>query len=194
MRGSIRWLLAVPHNRALVKLILAVNLFGTGYGFYWYRGQLASVQPAVWPVVPDSPLATLYFALLLAAILSGRGTAAIGSLAYAAGFKYGLWTPAVMSYFWVEAQTMTFESVHLTLSHLGMALEAAIFQRVYRPHPGWTLAAGAWLLFNDLVDYGLGLHPTLPMSGQEGFAAAAAFLLTPAAVLLTLSARPRQAD
>lgn len=191
------WLRRVPHERGYISLLLAVNLLGTVYGFYWYRHQLRETSPLYWLVVPDSPTATLFFALFLATLLrrearrdepgaggerkrnGSRGVASlIRGMAYLSNVKYGLWTPAVMAHYWIAAGSMDFESMHLTLSHLGMALQSVLFAPLH-PAPVWAvLAAAAWLVFNDVADYLFGFHPYLPLPGGEGFAAAAAFSLT----------------
>ncbi len=163
MTTALAFLLDLPRNRAMVRLLIAVNLFGTGYGFWWYHGQLRETPPLYWPLVPDSPGSTLLFTLFLLAVDRGRRLPLLESLAYASSIKYGLWTPAVWAYYWSAGGGVTFESVHLSLSHLGMALEAAIFGRFYRPVRPWPLAALAWLVFNDYMDYVRGFHPTLPV-------------------------------
>lgn len=183
----------LPYNRRLTAALLAVNLFGTGYGFYWYRDQLAATPVRYWPVVPDSPAATLLFTLFLAAHLAGRRPPYLSALAYLASIKYGLWTPAIMVHYWLTARAATFESVHLSLSHLGMALEALIFMRAAPPARLPVLAAAAWLLFNDYMDYARGFHPYLPVPGPGAvvFAGAAAVVLSLVALGIGLArARP----
>lgn len=185
----------LPYNKKLTAALLAVNLFGTAYGFYWYRAQLAATPAWYWPIVPDSPVAVLLFTLFLAAFLSGRHLPHLSALAYLTSIKYGLWTPAVMAHYWLTAREATFDSIHLSLSHLGMGLEALIFMRVVPPARAPVLAAGAWLLFNDYMDYVRGFHAYLPLPGRgaEAFAAAAAVILSLVAVaagLVVLSRRP----
>lgn len=190
---AFNWLRMVPYRRGCIFLLLGVDILGTAYGFYWYRHQLRETNPLYWPVVPDSPAATLFFALFLAIVLRqqawrggqeggkqlGNGFGGlIQGLAYLSNLKYGLWTPAIMAHYWVVTGSPDFESIHLTLSHLGMALQSFLFARAY-PAPAWALfVAGAWLLFNDVVDYVFGFHPYLPVLGSEGVAAFAAFSLT----------------
>ena len=47
-------------------VIVAINLAGTLFGFWYYRFQLAQTPIVMWPFVPDSPTATLFIALSLA--------------------------------------------------------------------------------------------------------------------------------
>jgi len=46
-----------------VWLIVAVNLAGTAFGFWYYRGQFARTPAELWVFVPDSPAATLLIAI-----------------------------------------------------------------------------------------------------------------------------------
>lgn len=188
-----RWLFRLPEDRRATFLLLLVNLFGTVYGYWWYRDQLAATPIRAWPVVPDSPTATGLFALFLAALLRGREIPPLSAFAFLSSVKYGLWTPAVMAHYWVTAGRATFESIHLSLSHLGMALEAFIYMRAFPPRRPSVLLAGAWLLFNDFADYALGFHPFLPVAGPAAasFAAAAAVLLSLAAVWAGWREAPR---
>ncbi len=207
-RGFLRWLASVPASQRWAFALLGVNAFGTAYGVYWYHEQLAATPPWLWPLVPDSPLATLYFALFLASLLQrwpagrGRGPSAdpagaapplrpprpwLAALAYLANLKYGLWTPAIMVQFWVATGQLTFEGAHLSLSHLGMALQGFLYLRSYPPGLLPGLAAAAWLFLNDYADYWRGLHPLLPLPEATGFAAGAAVLLSAVALLLFLA-------
>lgn len=180
-----RWLFRLPEDRGATFLLLLVNLFGTVYGYWWYREQLAATPLGAWPVVPDSPTATALFALFLAAVLRGREIPPLAAFAFLTSVKYGLWTPAVMAHYWLTAGQATFESIHLSLSHLGMALEAFIYMRAFPPRRASVLVAGAWLGLNDFADYALGFHPFLPVAGPaaEAFAAGAAALASLLAVL-----------
>lgn len=49
-------------NRSFIGLLLAINLFGTVYGYYWYRYQLAETPAKFLLFVPDSPTASLFCA------------------------------------------------------------------------------------------------------------------------------------
>ena len=48
-------------------VIVAINLAGTAFGFWYYRFQPAGTPLVVWPFGPNSPAATLFVALSLAA-------------------------------------------------------------------------------------------------------------------------------
>lgn len=162
----------------MIGVLIAVNLFGTAYGFWWYHGQLRETPLIFWPVVPDSPGSTLLFALFLITLMRNVRKPLLAALAYMSSFKYGLWTPLVMGHMWLTTGEVTFESVHLSLSHLGMALEALLFARVHRPLRPFLPAALGWLLFNDFMDYALGLHPVLPVPEAAGTVGSLAVFLS----------------
>lgn len=171
------WLRRVTGDRRALLALVIVNLFGTVYGFYWYRDQLALTPLTSWPFVPDSPTATLLFALFGLVFLLGRpgverkpGPVLLQGFAYLANFKYGLWTPAIMIHLWLTTGQLDFESVHLSLSHLGMAIQALLYAFTHPPRAFPVALAGAWLFLNDYLDYGRGLHPFLPAPGSEAFA------------------------
>lgn len=201
-RALAGWLDAIPASRRWAWILLLVNAFGTAYGFWWYHEQLAVAPLYLWPLVPDSPLATMYFALFLASLLrrwpagdalrSPRPGVAVpprpwlAALACLANLKYGLWTPLVMAHFWAVTGQATFESVHLSLSHLGMALQGFLYLRRYRTGLATGLAAAAWLFFNDYMDYVRGLHPFLPVPEATGWAGGSAVALSALALVVLL--------
>ena len=55
------WLYAVLRNRTFLWILFTVNLLGTIYGYYWYKGQLEITPVAFLAFVPDSPTASLFF-------------------------------------------------------------------------------------------------------------------------------------
>ncbi|MBI2874103.1 MAG: DUF1405 domain-containing protein [Firmicutes bacterium] len=178
----IDWFKSIPLSRRWLGLLLAVNLFGTGYGIYWYREQLAATPVRFWPVVPDSPTAVLLFSLMLYLLLRGLRKPLLEAFAYAYLFKYGLWTVLVIGRAVSLAGEASFEDLHLSLSHAGMAVESILFARVYRPRLSHVLVAGAWLLFNDYMDYFRLFHPDLPQDALFQFSKWIAIGLSLAAV------------
>ena len=156
------WLLRLPENRVAVWALVAINLGGAVYGFNWYKEQLLQSPLIMWPVIPDSPLAALYFGLFLLTLQFGWRVRLLAAVAFVSMVKYGLWTVLVFSQYWWAHGVTGFEEVHLTLSHLSMAVEAAIFLRYYYPGLGAGLAAGLWFALDDYVDYFHGAHAHLP--------------------------------
>lgn len=175
------WFKRDPRAR---RAILAVNLVGIAYGFYYYGFQFEATNPLLWVFVPDSPLAVAYATAALALYEAGRRHDVLDALAVVANVKVGLWTAFVLVYyvdhFRIFTDPLTSLNFWLFWGHLGMALEAGIFLEDLRPlgPPGWAGVAG-WFLLNDALDYGLvdpgyfpgcdGLRPaTVPcVAGKE---------------------------
>jgi uncharacterized membrane protein YpjA len=205
-------------------VIVAVNLLGTAFGF-WYYGfhplplsdplitwQFAAEPPAMWPFVPDSPVATLFIAASLALWRLGRNSEIVNALAFFGCLKLGLWTPFVLLAF---MQGFSYNSVlmynFLFWSHLAMVAEAFLIYR-YSDFPvGAVLVALVWYGLNDLVDYFLPLvgtphHTLLPgqVVGSDGWmthpspsheiAAAGAVVITFAAIFLALATRVKKLE
>lgn len=165
------------------RLLFWVNLVGSAYGFWWYRNQLAATPLRYWPVVPDSPGSTLLFTLFLGLLLArggrlGRRTGAVtwlsgwpallAAVAFASNMKYGLWTAIVLPQAGIVTGYWTFDHIHLSLSHLGMWAQGLLYLHFWRPTPVAALAAWAWLLVQDWLDYwAIHTHPTLPAEELE---------------------------
>jgi len=136
--------------------VVAVNLIGTAFGFWFYSGQLAAAPLVAWPLIPVSPLATLYMALSLSAWrldLDGPLVALLHVLAFVGCIKYGLWTVFVQL-FVEDTGALAFGLWQfLVWSHAAMVLQAFLLHR-YAAFPPWAVVAGVgWYAFNDLVDY-----------------------------------------
>ena len=199
-----RWLenfglrLAVP--------IAVVNLIGTAFGF-WYYGYQFSIEPvAIWPLVPDSPVATLFIALALLAWRLGRSNEYLNALAFFGCIKLGLWTPYVLLAFKAEFSYLHWAMYNfLFWSHLAMVVEAFLLHR-FSDFPVRAVAlAAAWYGLNDLVDYfvpivGTPHHTLVPaepivdgvvrhVAPAHELAAAGAVTLTLAATFLALATR-----
>ncbi|MFD1585355.1 DUF1405 domain-containing protein [Halorientalis brevis] len=200
--------------------IAIVNLLGTAFGFWYYgfqpipldtpliAGQFA-VEPLVaWPVVPDSPVATMFIGLSLVAWKLDLDLELLHVLAFFGCIKLGLWTPYVQLYVNGLGDTPLWLYHFLVWSHFAMAVEAFIIYR-YSAFPIWAIAvATGWYLFNDVVDYFIPLvgephHTLLPAEIAAGFnhdlavhdqAAAGAVVLTVLAVFLAMATRATKAE
>jgi len=159
-----RFIARVIYSDAFFYFMVAINLAGTAYGFYWYRDQLAATPFYLWLLTSDSPLAAAYFLgalYLLRKQAEGQGAEFWKALAYFALIKYGLWTTYIIAaVYWITGN-ITHISGLLMLSHLGMALEAIIYLACFRfcPSPAVVLAATGFFTLNDYYDYWLGNHP-----------------------------------
>ncbi len=209
-----RWLAPLPARLEnlglqLAPLVVVINLLGTAFGFWYYRYQFSYEPLVAWPIVPDSPVATLFVALALWAWWRGTPNDYLTALAFFGNWKLGLWTPFVLVYFsdaFVAVNPLPLY-LFLVFSHLAMVVQAFVLHRISDFPVRAVALAVAWYGFNDLVDYfapivGTPHHTSLPGQAVEnGFlqhvpaihtpAAAAAVLLTLTATFLALATRVR---
>ena len=190
--------------------IVAINLAGTAFGFWYYRGQFAVESLAAWPVVPDSPVATLFIAGSLALWKLGRNREWLDALAFFGCLKLGLWTPYVLLAFKSDFSYLHWAMYNfLFWSHLGMVAEAFLIHRYSDFSLRAVAVAVAWYAFNDLVDYFVPLvgdphHTTVPSewTGQDyshalpghEVAAAGAVAITLLATFLALATRVKKLE
>ena len=204
-----RW--AAPLPRALedvayrfVWVIVAINLVGTAFGFWYYRFQFERIPTEMWAFVPDSPMATLFIALALASWAVGRSSDTLATLAFFGNIKLGLWTPYVLVVFadgFLESTAVPLYAF-LVVSHLGMVLQAFVLHRMTTFPVKAVAIATAWYTVDLLMDYfvpvvGGVTHTSLPYPGSEPWftttvlqvAAAGAVVLTVAPPFLALGTR-----
>lgn len=169
-----RWLAPLPRRLEEFALryawvIVAINLAGTAFGFWYYRFQFSGTPVVMWPWVPDSPLATLFIALSLALWKIDRPNELVNTLAFFGNIKLGLWTPFVLVVFndAFLAGTSVPMYAFLLVSHLGMVTQAFLIHR----YSDFSILAIAttlvWYTFDLMVDYFLPIlgdphHTTLP--------------------------------
>ena len=150
----------------LVWPVVAANLVGTAFGFWFYRFQFSITDPVMWPLVPDSPLATLFIALSLALWKLGRSNDYLNALAFFGCIKLGAWTPFVLLAFPAEYPTGSLASLgiagfvweyglyaFLVTSHLAMVAEAFLIHRYATFEVATVALATVWYTLNDVVDY-----------------------------------------
>lgn len=169
--------------RPFFYVLLILNFFGALYGFWWYRGQLQETHYLLWPFVPNSPLAVLYFFIALLFFLHGKRSVFWEGLAYFGLIKHGLWTVAIITAYKLAGHT-NLENILLWTGHFGMALQAMLFWTYYGRPLSYPLAAGivSWYLFNDFLDYIVGIHPqvdtsVINLTTVQGFAITYSLLL-----------------
>ncbi|WP_299331619.1 DUF1405 domain-containing protein [Haloplanus sp.] len=212
-----RWLAPLPRavenlGLSLVWLVVGINLVGTAFGFWYYRFQFAAEPFVIWPLVPDSPVATLFIGLSLALWKLGRSNEVVNALAFFGCWKLGLWTPFVLVAFadGFLATTPLPMYAFLLGSHLMMVVEAFLIHR-YSDFPvGAVTVAVVWYGLNDAVDYFIPLvgtphHTLLPgqrivdgsithLSPVHEIAATGAVVLTLTATFLTLATRVKKLE
>ena len=211
-----RWLAPLPRplenfGLHLAVVVAAVNLVGTAFGFWYYLPQFGIEPVAMWPLVPDSPVATLFIALSLLAWRIGRPNEYLNALAFFGCIKLGLWTPYALAAFKADFSYLHWAMYNfLFWSHLSMVVEAFLLHR-YADFPVRAVGVAAvWYGLNDVVDYfvpvvGQPHHTTIPAEavGRLAFdhslpahdvAAAGAVTLTLAATFLALSTRVKKLE
>lgn len=140
--------------------LLLVNFGGTIYGFYWYAGQFAATPLSLWLFVANSPLAVLYFFIVLLLLRRGNRSPLLEGLAYFGLIKHGMWTVVVTSVYQFAGNVYP-ENYLLLSGHAAMALQAVLFWYYFSlPLSLFQAAAiSGWYLFNDFLDYSVGIHP-----------------------------------
>lgn len=174
--------------------VVAINLVGTLFGFWYYRFQFSETPLIMWPWIPDSPLATLFMALSLALWKLNRTNELVNVLAFYGNIKLGLWTPFTLLVFRPD-----FGYVHpamfqfLFWSHLLMVAQAFLIHRYSRFPPWAIVGALLWYTVDLLVDYFVPIvgdphHTWIPVSrSTELWLNTTAFqAIAGAAVILTI--------
>jgi uncharacterized membrane protein YpjA len=188
----------------LAWLVVAVNLAGTAFGFYYYRFQFAYTPTAMWPFVPDSPMATLLVALALASWKLGRTREWLVALAFFGNIVLGGWTVYVHLAFWEQFDYL-WEPMRqfLIWSHAAMVLQAFLLHRIADFTPAGVGVATLWYTVDTVVDYFVPVrgdlhHTWIPAERSEpmflgadalGVATAGAVVLLSAALYLAMLTR-----
>jgi uncharacterized membrane protein YpjA len=157
--------------------IFIINLAGTIYGYEWYWGQMEVTlsEKPVWYVlfVPDSPTASLFFTLSLLYLLRDKTNKSplskmnsavrsfVEAFALITSFKYGIWAVTMIVAGAAQGDTVVWQDVMLTVSHLGMAAEALLFTRFYTFRWPSIVLVAIWTFWNDFMDYQRGIFPWL---------------------------------
>lgn len=145
--------------------IALTNLVGTLFGFWYYAGQPADLAPPLlegqlgaapllaYPLIPDSPVATLFIGLSLIAWRLDWEADWLHMLAFFGCLKLGLWTPYIQLVVNGPAGIPIWLYWFLILSHLAMAVEAFLIHRYASFSVPAVAVALFWYGFNDVVDY-----------------------------------------
>jgi len=203
----IRWLLSrnVLLHPVLLWLTMIIYVPGTVYGYYWYKGQLIETwnEHPHWqlPFVPDSPTASLFFALALlwlwvspkrsrhAWINAIRGI--VETLGVVTSVKYGIWATAIIFAGQAQGDILVWEHWMLIIGHSAMAIMALLYARFFTFGGMALLAAAAWTFLNDTVDYTYDVYPYLPsqLDDDVPYVAMFTFALTALSVLAAAFAK-----
>ncbi|XID94336.1 DUF1405 domain-containing protein [Paenibacillaceae bacterium WGS1546] len=205
--NMLKWLISrgvLLHPTTLTMLML-FYLPGTIYGYYWYKGQLewTWVHHPLWqlPFVPDSPTASLFFALAVLWLWispkrSSRGWAnavrgVVEALGVVTSVKYGIWATAIIFAGVAQGADLRWEDWMLIVGHTAMAVMALLYARFFAFGGIALLTAAAWTFLNDAVDYAFGVYPYLPSQLEDDvfYVGLFTFVLTALSVLSAAVAR-----
>lgn len=157
MFNPVKWVVDLVYgDRRLLALVILINIIGSAFGLYYYWQQLMMTPWYYWLFVPDCPLYTFFMIFALLFIAMGKRSDTFNVVTAVGLAMYGAWTMLVLIYFReiYFAPGNALMSAGLWISHFGMALEC-IFLLPYIKKAGvfsW-LAAGAWFLLHDIMDY-----------------------------------------
>jgi uncharacterized membrane protein YpjA len=156
-----RWSFAAQ-NHAQIVLLVSGALAAVG----WLSTYLPGVSRE-WQAQAGM-MALLAALLLLIGALFRRNPVWLLTLLAFGQIKYGLWTITAWSLFWQSTAQMlgaplfSPESLLMTISHVGLAVQGILLLSYLRPTP---TAAGVTILCfaaSDFVDYRLGFFPAIP--------------------------------
>lgn len=151
------WL--ILSHKSFLWMLLFINILGTVYGYDWYKGQLVMTEPKFWLFVPDSPTASLFFALAMIGWLINHNFKLIEALALITLVKYGLWAVVMNLLTLIETGSIGWMGWMLVVSHFAMAVQAVLYIPFYKFGIGHIVIAAIWTLHNDVIDYVFGQMP-----------------------------------
>ncbi|WP_010530807.1 DUF1405 domain-containing protein [Lentibacillus jeotgali] len=140
-------------------LLFIINLFGTAYGYYWYRYQLSETPDTFLLFVPDSPTASLFFTIVLVFFLFNKNIPYIEALALITLFKYGIWAVVMNLLTFMIEGSLGFTGYMLMFSHGAMAIQGLLYAPFYAIKLRHIVVAAIWTLHNDVIDYVFGQMP-----------------------------------
>ncbi len=167
-------------KRCLIA-ILAANLVGAAYGFYWYEVQLALTPLVYWVFTPDCPEFAMLFAVVLIFRLYGRRLYDFEVPVFFGLIKYGTWTIFTIAlYFMASGNIAELDEWMLLISHVGMAAEGILYFKYLRLNKLNISVSLAWFALSDYMDYVVGVYPYLPYPRHLAFVRAYAVISTAA--------------
>ncbi|MEQ2528120.1 DUF1405 domain-containing protein [Bacillaceae bacterium CLA-AA-H227] len=148
-----KWIYSILGNRSVLYLLLLVNFFGTAYGYYWYKYQLADTPTKFLAFVPDSPTASLFFLFVLVAFLIGKNWPLFEALAIVTLVKYGIWAVVMNLLVFIVSGELDGIGLMLMVSHGAMAVQGVLYSPFYRFKLWHLVVTAIWTLHNDVIDY-----------------------------------------
>jgi len=159
---TVRKIIDNPFRSDFLIYILIINIVGSAWGYLWYEDQLKATPIKYWLFVPDCPFATTLMSIVLILFLFGKRNSTFELITYIALIKYGFWTVFVLSLDGLTGGQFTGETWMLFFSHLGMVIQGFFFIRFLKIKVKDTFIVIPWMLFNDFMDYGVGVYLYLP--------------------------------
>jgi len=158
-----KWIYPILANRAILWLLLIINIAGTIYGYIWYGSQLSDTPAIFLPFVPDSPTASLFFVFVLIAFLLGKNWPLFEALAIITLIKYGVWAVVMNLLVYKVTGELDIIALMLIFSHGAMAVQGILFAPFYRIKRWHVVVASIWTLHNDVIDYVFFMLPRYPI-------------------------------
>jgi len=152
------------NKKILIFLILA-NISGFFIGLYFYLPQLMTSSPVFWPIIIDSPLSVLLFAIVcLMFYLRKTPPEPLKLLACVYVIKYGIWTMLTLWLYWTNYVFLEDKIIGILdfFLHLGMVLEGLALIPKIKSKIYESFAVALYFLFNDYCDYFLGTVTRIP--------------------------------
>ncbi|UBH12199.1 DUF1405 domain-containing protein [Macrococcus armenti] len=150
-------------NKIFLTIIIACNILGTLYGYYWYAGQLQHAKWYFMPFIPDSPTASLFLVIALIAILLKKHLPLFETLAFITLFKYGIWAVVMNILVFIKLDTITTIGMMLLISHGIMAIQAIMFFPLFKINLKVMTICAVWVFHNDVIDYVYMQYPVYSM-------------------------------
>ncbi|MGO4888096.1 DUF1405 domain-containing protein [Anaerobacillus sp. MEB173] len=160
-------ILLLFRQRWVLLALIVVNFFGTIYGYWWYKDQLAITPSQFLLFVPDSPTASLFFLIVLILFFMKKNWPLMEAFAAVTLIKYGIWAVVMNIAAGVTGDQLTWQNYMLIFSHLGMAVQAVLYAPFFRIKIGHLIIAALWTLHNDVIDYVFMMHPWVSRSLHE---------------------------
>ncbi|MBS4191021.1 DUF1405 domain-containing protein [Bacillus sp. FJAT-49705] len=158
-----KWIYPLLANRAVLWLLLIVNIAGTIYGYIWYKWQLVDTPTIFLPFVPDSPTASLFFVFVLIAFLLGKNWPLFEALAIVTLIKYGIWAVVMNILVYQVTGELDIVALMLIVSHGAMAIQGMLYAPFYRIKTWHFVVTAIWTLHNDVIDYVFFMLPRYPI-------------------------------
>lgn len=154
----------------ILFLLIITNLFGAVVGIIFYYPQIIVANPIFWIFIPDCPIYVFLIVLFYFKSIKSDFIKAIGVIGL---IKYGAWTIFALVYYSNFFLHNWFWWL-LIVEHICMTLQAALFIKEFDKK--YLIATISWFLFNDFIDYIIGMHPLLPSKELEVIAICAVAL------------------